>query len=470
MGAALVVSRRSAWGAGPNEQINVGIVGCGIRGNEHLKSFRKLSGVRVAGLCDPDCERLDKSAQNVPDVRRWTDMRDMFQAADIDAVVIAACNHWHALAAIWALEAGKHVYVEKPLSLTHWEGRQIVEAAHRHAPISQVGTQHRSDAMQSELKHFLHSERALGRIRWVLVNRYGARASIGLRDTPLAPPKSIDYDLWLGPAEDRPIYRNALHYDWHWVWNTGSGEMGNWGVHVLDDVRNVVFQDQATVPEKLIGAGDRFAWHDAGDTPNLQFVVAEAANIPVVISVCNLSDGPKSMTGDSTAGPRTGYVVFGDEGRLEGQRGEAIAFDTDGRQLRKFKGTTGENTHRQNFIDAVRSNDSSRLHAPIEQGHYSTAWCNLSNIVTNLSHGNGTTSLGKLVEEFQLPAAADVFSHMQSIVQQHGAAPESFSLGPIFRCDPASERFTGELASVANNMLRRADRPQFVLPEYLANS
>ena len=140
------------------------------------------------------------------------------------------------------MEEGKDVYVEKPLSHSQWEGQQTVNAARRYNRICQVGTQQRSDPMQAEIKKFLHEEKALGEIKTARVNRFGVRGPIGKRSTPLEIDKSVDYDLWLGPAEDKPIFRNKLQYDWHWDFNTGSGEMGNWGVHVLDDLRNNVFQ------------------------------------------------------------------------------------------------------------------------------------------------------------------------------------------------------------------------------------
>src|SRR5262249_46416782 len=191
-----------------------------------------------------DQELLDKAAGDIPGAKKYTDLRKLFDDKDVDAVVIATCNHWHVLAAIWALEAGKHVYVEKPLAHNHWEGQQLVKAARKYDRIVQVGTQQRSDPMQAELKEYLHNEKALGDINYVEVCRYGRREPIGKRSTPLPIPASVDYNLWLGPAADVPIYRDKFHYDWHWDWNTGNGEQGNWGVHVLDDVVNVVLLDQ----------------------------------------------------------------------------------------------------------------------------------------------------------------------------------------------------------------------------------
>jgi len=254
---ALAWSAPLLGAASPNDTINLGFISCGGRGGELMGAFSKLAGVRVAGLCDPDAERLDNARKKFPEAKAWADLRGLLDDKSIDAVVIASSNHWHCLAAIWAMQAGKDVYVEKPLSHSQWEGQQTVAAAAKYGKICQVGMQQRSDPMQAEIKRFLHEERSLGEILSARVNRYGVRASIGKRSTPLPIPASLDYNLWLGPAQDVPIYRENLQYDWHWVWNTGSGEMGNWGVHVLDDLRNNVFLDRVTLPKRIFGGGGR---------------------------------------------------------------------------------------------------------------------------------------------------------------------------------------------------------------------
>ena len=231
-----------------NEKLNLGFIGTGGRGNELLKQFSALSDVRIAALCDPDQEHLENTAKKHRKAAKYADLRKLLDDPNVDAVVIATCNHWHALAAIWACKAGKDVYVEKPLTHNHWEGQQLVRVARKLDRIVQIGTQQRSDPLQEKVKDFLHAKQALGAIQCVQVCRFGQRKSIGHRSTPLKPPASLDYNLWLGPAKDEPIYRDKLHYDWHWSWNTGNGEMGNWGVHVLDDAVNVVFRDRVPFP------------------------------------------------------------------------------------------------------------------------------------------------------------------------------------------------------------------------------
>ena len=219
-------------------------------------------------------------------------MRALLDSDNVDVVVVATCNHWHCLAAIRAMEAGKDVYVEKPLSHSQWEGEQAVAASRRYdrdLP-NRNSAALRSDAGRDQ--EVSARRKRIGEIQACRVNRFGVRASIGKRDTPLEIDKNIAYDLWLGPAQDKPIFRDSLHYDWHWDWNTGSGEMGNWGVHVLDDVRNNVFQDNVATPHKIFGGGGRIVWNDAGETPNVHFVYFDTGSIPVVIGLSNLPASP----------------------------------------------------------------------------------------------------------------------------------------------------------------------------------
>ena len=277
------------------------------------------------------------------------------------------------------MQAGKDVYVEKPLSHSQWEGRQAVAAARKYGKICQVGTQQRSDPMQAEIKEFLHEDKVLGEIKTARVNRYGVRAPIGKRSTPLPIPEDFNYDLWLGPAQDQPIYRDKLQYDWHWDWNTGSGEMGNWGVHVLDDLRNNVFQDKVSLPKRVFGGGGRVVWNDAGNTPNVHFAYFDTGSIPVVIGLTNLTAGPDSKKSPAHPGPGSGYMAYCEGGRFEGQRGRAAAFDKDGKLVKEFKGNGGNGDHQKNFIDAVRSRDASILNSEIKVGHDSTGWCNVAN-------------------------------------------------------------------------------------------
>ncbi|MCA9134046.1 MAG: Gfo/Idh/MocA family oxidoreductase, partial [Planctomycetales bacterium] len=304
-----------------NDEIRVGFVGCGGRAGEHLRVFGDMPGTQVVALCDPDTRRMDEKGKHFPQAKKYADVRNLLEDSQIDAVVITTCNHWHCLASIWAMQAGKDVYVEKPLSHSQWEGLQTVKAARKYQRICQVGTQQRSDPMQAEIKKFLHEEQGLGKILSCRVNRYGVRGAIGRRDKPLEVDSAVHYDVWLGPAEDQPLYRDKLQYDWHWDFNTGSGEMGNWGVHVLDDVRNNIFRDRVALPQRIMAAGGRVAWNDAGDTPNVHWVYFDTGEIPTVIGLSNLPGTPGGKDSPQHPGPSSGYIAYCEGGRFEGQRG-----------------------------------------------------------------------------------------------------------------------------------------------------
>jgi predicted dehydrogenase len=470
----LAASAAFAWGApllgadSPNEAIRLGFISCGGRARDLMGTFSKLPGVVIAGLSDPDQSQVGRARQAYPTAKTYADFRGMLDDSGIDAVVVATCNHWHCLAAIWAMEAGKDVYVEKPLSHSQWEGRQTVAAAKKYGKICQVGTQQRSDPMQAEIKRFLHEERALGKIVSGRVNRYGVRASIGKLAAPLSIPSEVDYNLWLGPAQDEPIYRNNLQYDWHWVWNTGSGEMGNWGVHVLDDLRNNVFQDKVTLPQRILGGGGRVVWDDAGETPNVHFVLFDTGEIPVVIGLSNITAAPDSKGSPKVPGPGSGYIAYCEGGRLEGQRGRAQAFDRDGKLIKEFKGNSGNGLHQQNFLDAVRRRDPSILKSDVKVGHDSTGWCNLANIAFRTGGAYSAAAAAQLQDasgQWQ-----GLLSEMQQLLTAHGIPMNSsqIRLSPLLEIDVAAEKFVGENADAANRFLKREYREPFVVPELIA--
>ncbi len=324
-GVTSSLAPRSLWAANANDEISIGFISCGGRAGQLMSQFGNVAGINVAGLCDVDEKRLGLAKERYPKAQGWKNLQDLIDSDSIDAVVISTCNHWHCLAAIRAMEAGKDVYVEKPLSHSQWEGKQTVAAARKYDRICQLGTQQRSDPMQAEIKKFLHQDKALGEITAARVNRYGIRPSIGKRTTPLPIEKDIAYDLWLGPAQDLPIFREKLHYDWHWDWNTGSGEMGNWGVHVLDDLRNNVFQDSVALPRRVLAGGGRLIYNDAGQTPNVHFAYFDTGSIPVVIGLSNLPAEQGSKKSPPHPGPSSGYIAYCEGGRFEGQRGGGTA-------------------------------------------------------------------------------------------------------------------------------------------------
>ncbi len=464
-GAVMAVPTASVRAAGANDAIRLGLIGCGGRGGHLLGQFSKISGVRIAGLCDPDRNRLGSVHKRFQQARTWTDPRKMLDDPGIDAVVIAASVHWHALATILAVQAGKDVYCEKPMSHSHWEGRQAVAAVEKSDRICQHGTQQRSSPMQAAIQKFLHDDAALGKILSARVNRYGVRPSIGKRDTPLPIPEHIDYDVWLGPAQDMPIYRNNLQYDWHWDWNTGTGEMGNWGVHVLDDLRNNVFLDKVVLPRRICGGGGRVVFNDAGQTPNIHFVYFDTGAIPVVIGLSNLPDKPGSRSPSPHPGPGSGYIAYCEGGRLEGQRGRAVAFDADGKQIRQFSGGTGDGTHQRNFIDAVRRRDASILNSPMRSGSDTTSWCHLANIMARAGGRFSHAEAAKVEDPSGLWTG--LVGEMGKLLDAHGLEMESDEIRftPLLAIDAATEQFVGEGAEAANAFLKREYREPFVVPE-----
>ncbi|MEL7498845.1 MAG: Gfo/Idh/MocA family oxidoreductase [Planctomycetota bacterium] len=456
---SLLASRHTS----PIETVNLGMISCGGRAGQLAKSFSKSDDVNIAGLCDPDKSRTEIMNSKYRKAQTWTDLRKMLENDSIDAVVVATCNHWHCLAAIWAMEAGKHVYVEKPLSHSQWEGRQTVAAARKFKRVCQIGTQQRSDPMQAEIKKFLHQDKALGEIKATRVNRIGRRASIGKRATALPIDKNVDYDVWLGPAQDKPIFRDRLHYDWHWDFNTGSGEMGNWGVHILDDVRNNVFQDKVTLPKRVFGGGGRISWNDAGESPNVHFAFFDTGSIPVVIALSNLAEAPGGKKSPKHPGPGSGYIVYCEGGRLEGQRGKAVAFDRDGKKLKEFKGNRGDGIHQANFIKAVQQQKPEMLNADVAVGHDSTGWCNLANIAFQAGSPFKTADL----KQVDLPQWTELMKFMDTHTQAHNVKLESeeIVLSPMMTMNPETEMFVGENAKMGNKLLKREYRKGYEVPE-----
>lgn len=453
---------------GANDDIRLAFVGLGGRGGGHVGWFGKEPGVRVVGLCDPDESALGKWTKKHPEAQAEKDIRKILDNKDVDAVVIASCNHWHCLSGIWAVQAGKDVYVEKPISNNVWEGRKLVEASRKYNRIVQGGTQQRSDPLQAEIKEFLDSGK-LGKMQYVRLNRFGVRASIGKRDTPLPWPGNVDKDLWLGPAQDQDIFREKLQYDWHWDWNTGAGELGNWGPHITDDCRNVAFRDRIALPKRVVAGGGRFAWDDGGNTPNTHFVYYDTGEVPVVMAVHNLPIKAGTNQGDIYERLRTRafLIIQCENGYYAGGRGGGSAYMNDDIKtpVKKFKGDGG-GKHAANFLAAMRSRKREDLNAEIEQIHYSSAWCHLGNIAYRLgqtySHDEAMQRVKgygpwvELVEGFEKHCEANEIN-----LSAAGA-----KLGPMLEIDVKNETFIGPTATAdAKALLTRKYRKGYEITE-----
>lgn len=461
---------KDANSAEANDKIGIGIIGMGGRGGEHYRSFKPHKDVEIVAMADPDSSRVEDAA-DAAGCKDYTDLRKLLENPNVDAVTIATCNHWHCLAAIMAMQADKDVYVEKPLAHTQWEGRQVVNAARKYNKVVQVGTQQRSDPLQADAKKFIHEDKALGNILYVQANRLGVRESIGKRDTPLPIPEEVNYDLWLGPAQDEKLYRNALHYDWHWDFNTGNGEMGNWGVHVLDDVRNVAYQDSVITPKGILAVGGRVAWHDAGNTPNVHFVLFDTGSYPTMIALSNLNQAPdkkgswKMPANRSFSGPGSGYVVACEGGYYLGQRGSGKAIDLNGKEIKSFKGGDRMYLHTRNFLDAVRAKDRSILNAEIETGHDSTGWCNLANIAFQTGESYSRAKAEAMAPN--LEAWSALLGNMEESLAKFSVdanGPE-FKMSPVLTHDPKAEKFVGANAEIANPHLKRQYRKGYEVPD-----
>ena len=446
-GAATALSASRVLGA--NDAIQMGFIGLGGRGSGSTKWFSSVKGVRVAGLAEPDEGRLASNKKRYPDAKAYKDLRKLLENKDLDAVVVSTCNHWHALAAIWAVQAGNDVYVEKPVSWSIWEGQKMVEATRLSNRIMQAGCQQRSDPMQEQLKAWL-DEGHLGKMKYVRLNRYGRRGSIGKRSTPLPIPDNLDYDLWLGPAKDQPIYRNKLQYDWHWDWNTGNGELGNWGPHLTDDCRNVVFRDKVTLPLRCVAGGGRLKWNDGGNTPNTHFIYFDTGVVPVIMDVHNLPRKAGENGGDVYAKRRSRafLIIEYENGYYAGGRGGGSAYDSDGKKIKSFSGNAGGG-HAANFIKAVRSRKTSDLNSPIEQGHYSTAWCHCGNVAYRL---------GKAYSKEEAKARVKGYKPWEEVIDEFHAHLDAneidpkkadIKLGPVIEIDPRRQTLTGAGATAA---------------------
>jgi len=370
-----IVAESRALGA--SAKIRAAVVGLNGRGQSHIEGFGNLKDVEVVALCDIDQGVLDRRVAEVEKKTgskpaAYTDMRKMYEDKSIDVVGIATQNHWHTLASIWAVQAGKDVYVEKPCSHNVWEGRQLVEGARKLQRIVQHGTQIRSAAAIREAIQKLE-EGIIGEVYMAKGLCYKWRNSIGRAKEEPVPP-GVHYDLWLGPAPVRPFTRNRFHYNWHWHWDYGNGDVGNQGVHQMDIAR---WGLGVGLPKKIQSMGAHFMFDDDQETPNTQaasFFYPEEKKMLVFEVRHWITNGE-----DVGKIGAVGNIFFGSEGIMimPGYTSYKVLL---GRNLEP--GPTGDagGDHFANFIDAVRKRDAAVLNAPIEEGHKSAALCHLANI------------------------------------------------------------------------------------------
>ena len=438
----------------PNDVVRHAVIGCRIRGRVHAQTFGSVPGVEIACVCDPDRQLAEELATAVekksgrrPKVIQ--DLRVIFEDPAVDTVSIAAPNHWHALAAIWAMQAGKDVYVEKPVSKTVAEGRRMVQVARKTGRICQGGTQNRSSGAIAAAADYVRSGK-LGKITLCRTLVYSGRGPIGSKGV-YEVPAGVDFNLWLGPGMQETLTRPNLHYDWHWVWDTGNGELGNNNIHYIDIVRWVAGLNG--LGESVISIGGRLGYEDAGETPNTQIVVHKFGPTTVIQEVRGLKTPPFSDKFKS------GWVVEGTEGFIAGES----RFDREGNLVETFTGKT--DNHFANFIQAVRSRRREDLRAEIAEGHQSTALCHLGNISYRLGRTAPASDIVEQLRQHDLGAGTvDACTRMIAHLGDNRVDLKStpLTIGPLLRLDSAKEEFVNQPA--ANGLLACDCRRPFVVP------
>lgn len=407
---------------GANEKIRIAVLGVNGRGKSHIEEVMELaqkSNVEVVALCDPDMTVLQAAGAEFEKkygkkVTLHQDFRKAYEDKNIHAVTLATPNHWHALQTIWACQAGKDVYVEKPATHNIYEGKKMIEAAYKYNRIVQHGVQLRSSvAIREAVKHL--QDGLIGRVYMSRGLVYRRRGDIGNKGVS-AIPAGLNYDLWCGPAPMRPFTKNLVHYNWHWHWNYGNGDVGNQGIHETDLCMWGLGVD--TLPERITSMGGKFLWDDCKEVPEVQTSIYHYPKQKKIIQFevrhwnTNLEDG--AGVGNIFYGEK-GYMVVKGYGTYETYLGEK-------REKGPSRSESGElGLHFQNWFDAIRARDMSIQNGPVQTGHLSSSLAHLGNI--------------------------------------------SFRLGRQLEFDPVAERFIGEGENEANAMLSRDYRAPYLLPE-----
>jgi hypothetical protein len=404
--AAIATSQFPILGA--NDRINVGIVGLGGRGTDHIRSYSSLDAEsRIAAVCDVNQSARERAVAFVRKSRgyeskEYADMRALFDSKDVDAVSLPLPNHWHALAAIWACQAGKDVYVEKPACHNIFEGHQMVKAARKYNRMVQVGSQSRSMPYMMRAIQMMQ-EGAIGQVYHARGLCFRRRFSIG--HTPDEPvPAGLDWDKFLGPAQWKPYSKNKFAYNWHWIWDTGNGDIGNQGVHQMDICAWGL--GRTGWPVSVSSSGGKFVWEDDQQTPNTQQSTLDFGDAQITFEVRNLPTPPEGL-GGMRGSSYVGNIFFGDGGFLVLDQGfqifKSTAASVSGEAARgagaggaeKYEKVADEKSgervdstavHMKNFFDAVRARDYKLLHADIEIGARSAAFCHLANIGYRVGH------------------------------------------------------------------------------------
>jgi len=462
---------------GANEDIRVAVVGIKGRGGSHIKAFHGMSGVRVVALCDVDSNVLEDRAKPFKDsnekVDTYVDIRRLLDDKNIDAISIATTNHWHSLATIWACQAGKDVYVEKPCSHNVFEGRKCVEAARKYKRIVQHGTQSRSKESWAKQIAAVKS----GKYGKLLVSKgYASKSgrgrwSIGFKPMQ-EPPEHLDFNIWLGPAPLQPYHENIVHYNWHWFWDFGCGEIGNQGVHQMDIARWAI--KGATLPKSVISMGGRWVesteghppFTDQAQTPNCQLTVMDFGGTLLVFEVVGLVD--RAGVDGKKYPKKVGNEFYLEQGVIKEDENDKVKFYPNGKDKAEpladvdYHIYPGDNY--ENFINCVRSRKRQQLNAEILDGHLSSALCHLGNISYRLGEQvPGTTRPDVLDRHEEVNESWKTITQTVKGTLGLDLSKSTYQLGPMLKFDPKAEKFVGNPA--ADMLLTRPYRKPFVVPK-----
>jgi predicted dehydrogenase len=440
---------------GANERLNIAVAGLRGRGRSHMGAYDEMDNVNITWLIDPDRRLLRENSRARSGVRTTTDLREALADESLDAVSVAAPNHWHSMYVIEAAKAGKHCFVEKPASHDIYEGRVALAAAEKYGVVVQHGTQQRSSQERADMIKAIRSGK-YGRL--VVSHGFACKTRSGIGyDMPSATPPWLDWNQWRGHAVlDRFHWEKYVHYDWHWFWETGNGDLNNQGTHQLD-VAFWGLDEDMTHPERVMCLGGRFAWDDQGATPNSQFAIARYPNGQYVFfNVRNVDyDGYEHQVENR--------FYFEDGGKIIGNnyispQGETYPVEGEPADI-----VPGGNYG--SFINTCFAGDPAKSNATMEVAHYSSL---LGHTMNNSYRIGDRAPFNKSVGRFEdIPFGMEEFETFHEIMRDGVGLPEDgteYVVGPWLDFDKETERFTGERADEANRLLRDPRMPEFDIP------
>ncbi len=480
--APMFSGRAGAQTASASDKLLCAVIGCNGRGGDHISSLSRRKDCEIAYIVDIDekvgakgCNAVEKNTGRRP---KWVrDMREVFDDKSVNFITTATPNHWHALCGVWAMQAGKDAYIEKPICHDIPEGAALVAAAKKYQRICQVGTQCRSNPAVQEAVKFMAAG-GIGQVNFARGLCYKRRRSIGaLGDYPI--PAEADFNLWSGPAPytTPKLTRPRFHYDWHWQRLYGNADSGNQGPHQADIARWGLGLNRQ--PNSVITYGGRLGYQaerkdpkyvDAGDTANTEVAIYDYGDKCIVfetrgLSVDDSADAEINKLFAKTKGDHIGVIFYGTEGVLvQREYTYCIAFDRKGDTIKEFK---GGGDHFANFIQAIRSRQAESLNSDAFQGHLSAALAHLANISYYLGEKNKVTAAQAKAVLEKIKSRDDNVATLNRTVQHlkdNGVDLDAtpMSMGPLLQFDPQKEVFTN--SAEANKILHRQYRDPFVCP------